>query len=96
MNMARKVILHSPISDEQRLDAFVEQCLLDEVALIAVVGPDCSRIEDIIDEIVVGDGSDPERFLCTTSHPNHPFDEVVNMVECWELDRADPHEEVRL
>lgn len=96
MNMARKIILHSPISDEQLLDAFVEQCLRDEVSLIAVVGPDCSRIEEIIDEIVVGEGSDPERFLCTTSHPNEPFDDVVNMVECWESDRADAYEEVRL
>lgn len=96
MSMARKIILHSPISDEQLLDAFVERCLRDEVSLIAVVGPDCSRIEEIIDEIVVGDGSDSDRFLCTTSHPNEPFDDVVNMVECWESDRADAYEEVRL
>lgn len=96
MKLARKIILHSPVSDEGLLDAFVEQCLRDDVSLIAVVGPGCARLEDVIDEIVVGDGSKPERFVCTTSHPNEPFDDVVNMVKCWELDRSDPYQEVRL
>ena len=96
MPFARKIILHSPVSDEGLLDDFVEQCLRDEVSLIAVVGPDCAQLEDLIDEIVVGDGSDPHRFVCTTSHPDEPFDDVVNMVECWELGRSDPYTEVRL
>lgn len=96
MAFARKIILHSPVSDERLLDGFVEQCLRDDVSLIAVVGPGCARLEDVIDEIVVGDGSDPDRFVCTTSHPDEPFDDVVNMVQCWELDRGDPYQEVRL
>jgi len=91
MTFARKIILHSPVSDEALLDDFVERCLRDEVSLIAVVGPGCARLEDVIDEIVVGDGSDPGRFVCTSSHPDEPFDEVVNMVQCWELDRGDPY-----
>ena len=96
MKLARKIILHSPVSNERLLEPFVEQCLRDEVSLIAIVGFGCARLEDMIDEIVVGDGSDPERFVCTTSHPHEPLDEVVNMVECWELDRCDPYQEVRL
>ena len=62
MPFARKIILHVPVSDETLLDAFVEQCLADGVSLVAVVGPGCARVEDIIDEIVVGDGSDEARF----------------------------------
>lgn len=96
MPLARKIILHAPISDEALLDAFIEQCLRDKVSLIAVVGPDCARIEDAIDEIVVGDGSNPTRFLCTTSHPDEPFDDVMNMAITWEYERGDPVEEVRL
>ncbi len=96
MPLARKIILHAPISDEALLDAFVEQCLHDGVSLVAVVGPDCSRVEDVIDEIVVGDGSDPTRFLCTTSHPDEPFEDVMNMAITWEFERGDPVEEVRL
>jgi hypothetical protein len=96
VTFARKIILHSPVSDERLLNDFVEQCLRDHVSLIAVVGAGCTRLEDMIDEIVVGDGSDPERFLCTSSHPDETFEDVVNMVECWELDRGDPYQEVRL
>ena len=73
VTLAPKVILHSPVSDEGLLDAFVEQCLRDRVSLIAVVGPGCARLEELIDEIVVGDGADPDRFVCTTSHPDEPF-----------------------
>jgi hypothetical protein len=96
VKLARKIILHSPVSDEALLDDFVEQCLRDEVSLIAIVGPGCSRLEDIIDEIVVGDASDPNRFLCTSSHPDEPFEDVLNMVEHWEMERADPVQQVRL
>jgi hypothetical protein len=88
--------LHSPVSDESLLDSFVEQCLQDEVSIIAVFGPGSRRLEDIIDEIVVGDGSDPDRFVCTTSHPDEPLDDVLNMLKSWEMERCDPTQEVRL
>ena len=94
--LARKIILHSPVSDEALLDDFVEQCLRDEVSIIAIVGPGCSRLEDIIDNLIVGDGVDTSRFLCTTSHADEPFEDVLNMVELWEPERADPVQEVRL
>ncbi|ALA19090.1 MULTISPECIES: hypothetical protein [Chelatococcus] len=96
MPLARKIILHVPVSDENLLYGFVEQCLIDDVSLVAVVGPGCARVEDIIDDIVVGDGSDRTRFLCTTSHPDDPFEEVLNMARAWEFERSDPVEEVRL
>ena len=96
MTYARKILLHSPVTDESQLDGFVEQCIQDEVSIIAVFGPGSERIEDIIDEIVVGDGSDPNRFVCTTSHANEPRDDVLNMLKCWELERNDPIQEVRL
>jgi hypothetical protein len=96
VTLARKIILHSPVSDERLLDAFVKQCLRDRVSLIAVVGPGCARLEDLIDEIVVGDGSDPDRYVCTTSHPDEPFENVLDMVERWNLDRSDHFQEVRL
>jgi hypothetical protein len=96
MSLARKLILHVPVSDEALLDSFVEQCLKDGVSLLAIFGPGCARIEDIIDEIVVGDGSDEGRYLCTTSHPDESFTDVFDMVSAWEPERGDPVEEVRL
>ncbi|KQN04632.1 hypothetical protein ASE85_06365 [Sphingobium sp. Leaf26] len=96
MGLARKIILHSPISDETLLDDFVERCLQAEVSLVAIVGPGCSQLEDLIDEIVVGDGSVTDRFLCTTSHSDETYDDVLNMVKHWEMERGDAISEVRL
>ena len=96
MALAPKLILHSPVSDEQLLDLFVEQCLRDGVSLLAIIGPDCVRLEEVIDWIVVGDGSDAGRFLGTTSHPKEDFDTVLNMAQTWERDKGEPVEEVRL
>jgi hypothetical protein len=96
MALANKIILHSPVKDESRLAAFVEQCLVDGVSLLAIFGPGCEELAEIIDWLVVGDGSNPGRFLCTTSHPREPFDDVLNMVQTWESERGDPVEQVQL
>lgn len=96
MPLARKIILHSPISNEALLESFVEQCLSDDVSLLAIFGPDSQELEETIDWIVIGDGSEPKRFLCTTSHPNEPFDDVMNMAQTWEFERGDPVQVVRI
>lgn len=96
MKYAHKIILHAPVPDEQLLEPFVEQCLRDEVSIIAVIGPDSGRVEDIIDEIVVGDGSDPDRYVCTSSHTHETFDEVVGFLQSWDSDRGNVYQEVRL
>ena len=96
MTLARRIVLHSPVSDGSLLEPFVEQCLQDEVSIIAVLGRGSRRLEDIIDEIVVGDGSDPDRFVCTSSHPDEPLDDALNMLRSWEIERDDPIQEVHL
>jgi len=78
--LASKVILHTPISDERLLDDFVDQCLRDKVVILAVFGPGCPRIEDIVDEIVVGDASDNTRYLLTSSHPEDSLEDVRRML----------------
>jgi hypothetical protein len=78
--LAPKVILHSPVSDERLLADLVEQCLRDNVSILAVVGPGCARLEDVIDDLVVGDGSDESRYLLTSSHPDEPLEDVMHML----------------
>lgn len=96
MSLASKIILHSPVKDESQIAAFVEQCLVDGVSLLAIVGPGCTELEETIDWLVVGNGDNPERFLCTTSHPDEPFDDVLNMARTWEFQRGDAVQEIRL
>ncbi len=96
MPFARKIILQAPVSDEAKLERFVETCLRDGVSLIAIVGPGCADLEETIDWLVVGDGSDRGRFVCTSSHPDEPLDDVVNMVKCWEFERKESYQIVQI
>jgi len=95
---AQRIILHAPPWHSPKLEAFVEKCIQDKVVLVCIIGNDCARVEDVIDELVVGDGSDDSRFLNTTSHPNASIAEVQAFAEAWTLD-VDPTwavQEVRL
>jgi hypothetical protein len=96
MPFSRKIILHVPVSDEALLEKFVEQCIKDCVSLVAIFGPDCEKVEDLIDDFIVGDGSDETRHFCTSAHPNESLTEVLEMVEVWEDERGDAVEQVRL
>lgn len=77
MRFAPKIVLHCPTGYHEALDTLVEQFLENGVKLVAVVGQDCELVESMIDELVVGDGSNPERFLLTSSHPGEGVAEVV-------------------
>lgn len=98
MQYTQKIILHAPPWHSPKLEAFVEKCIHDKVVLVCVVGNDCARVEDVIDELVVCDGSDPRRLLNTTSHPNESIAEVRAFAEAWTLgvDPMSPVQEVRL
>lgn len=96
MPFAQKLILHSPVSNESLLEEFVEKCLADRVSLLAICGPGSNLLEDIVDLLVIGDGSRPDRFLCTTSHPDEPLDEVLAMTNAWETDKGGTVELVEL
>lgn len=85
MAYSRRLILHAPPWDAQSLVDFVEDCIRDGVVLICVVGEDCKRVEDVIDELVVGDGNDPRRFINTTSHPDGLV-EARELADMWRLD----------
>ena len=81
MRYSQKLILHAPPWDAPALKTFVEKCIQDNVVLVCVVGDDCRRVEDVIDELVVGDGSDRKRFLLTSSHPGETISEVREFAE---------------
>jgi hypothetical protein len=77
MHREPKVVLQLPISDRGLLAPFVEQCLHDNVSLIAIYGSGCREIEDLIDELIVGDRTGDSRFIATTSHPDESLEDVI-------------------
>ncbi|MGO6947034.1 hypothetical protein ELH99_17825 [Rhizobium leguminosarum] len=40
----------------------------DGVGLIAISGRDAHKLEAEVDWIIIGDGSNPDRFICTSAH----------------------------
>ena len=96
MKVEPKIVLELPLSDEALLPAFVKKCLARNASLIAVVGDGCQRVEDEIDELIVGNGSDDRRFITTTSHPGETLDQVVEFATVWWINADGPTEVVRI
>ena len=81
MVYAKRIVLNCPSGYKPELDALVEEFLRDGVDLVAVAGKDRAKVEDIIDELIVGHGTDPSRFLVTTSHDS--FEDAVEFANSW-------------
>lgn len=76
MPYPKKIVLHSLNGYNPSLDTLVEEFIRDGVIFVGVVGKDCAKVEDIIDEIVVGDGNRDYHML-TSSHPNETVADAV-------------------
>jgi hypothetical protein len=63
----KKIVLHWRSGHTSQIEMLVEEFIRDEVIFVGVVGKDCALVEEIIDEIVVGNG-DRNYHLLTSSH----------------------------
>ena len=80
MNYAKKIVLNCPAGYKTQLNPMVEDFIHDGVIFVGVVGKDCVRIEDRIDELVVGDGS-RDYDLLTSSHPNDSLEGAIEFAK---------------
>ena len=85
MPYAKKIVLYCPTGYEMRLDALVEDFIRDGVIFVAVVGKDCAKVEEIIDELVVGNG-DRDYDLLTSSHPDESVEDAVQFAKSLTLE----------
>ncbi len=90
MTLARKVVLRCRTGAAARVAALVEGWLRDGVCFVAVMGEDCDRVEDMIDELVVGDTTGPDRFILTSAHAGETLDAVVRFAEALTGEYAGP------
>ena len=93
---AKKLILHTPLSRPEALPAFVEEALQKGIRLIACIGEDAYGVEEDIDDLIVGDGSDARRFITTTAHMDESLNEVMAFARGFGLDNDTRVEEIRL
>jgi hypothetical protein len=91
----KKIVLHCPRGYQPQLDALVEEWMRDGVVFVGAVGKDCAKVEEIIDEICVGDGSNVN-FMLTSSHPNESLADAIGFAEALMGEHAGPVEVVEL
>ena len=80
MPHSKKIVLHCRKGYEPRIDTLVEEFIQDGVIFVGVVGVDCAKVEDIIDELVVGLG-DRDYDLLTSSHPDQSVEDAVRFAD---------------
>ena len=81
MAASRKIVLHSLHGYRPELDAVVTQWIQERVGYVGIVGVDASRIEGIIDDLCVGDGSN-SYFMLTASHgPDETLQDAIFLAE---------------
>ena len=77
MNNIKKVVLHSLQGYRPELDALVADWIREGIKYVGIVGVEASRIEDAIDWLCIGDGSNAY-FMLTASHgPDESFDDAM-------------------
>jgi len=81
MATSSKIILHSLHGYRSELDAIVAQWIQERVSYVGVVGIDASRIEDIIDELCIGDGSKPYAMLTASHGSDETLQDAILLAE---------------
>lgn len=78
MPYAPKVVLNCTSGSKRELDQLVEQFIADGVRFVGVVGLECALVEDMVDWLVIGDGSDSGRYILTSSHPGESLQDAID------------------
>jgi hypothetical protein len=89
MAAPRKIVVHSISGLRPEFSALVADWIKEGVVFLGVVGVDAAKLEDIADDVAVGDGSDPY-FLLTTSHPGETLALFVEFAELLSLEHDVP------
>jgi hypothetical protein len=76
VSYAKRIVLHCPCGPTMALEYLIEEFIHDGVVFVGVVGPECSRVESLIDDMVVG-ADDRDQFMLTSSHPNESVEDAI-------------------
>ena len=77
----RKIVLHSLSGYRPELDLLVAEWIQQGVTYVGVAGVDAALIEDVIDELCVGDGSAPYSMLTASHGSDETVDDAIFLAE---------------
>lgn len=84
---AKKVILNSKTEYSAQHDQLLYDLIDAKVLLFCTVGKDCELWHDIMDEMIVGDGSVECDFdMITTWHTGETLEEVLEFARMYSID----------
>jgi len=86
MPIAKKVVLVSGRKYDASHDELLRELIERRIALFCVVGVDCERWEEAMDELVVGPHGEYTWHVTTTSHPGETLADVLEFAEMFHLD----------
>lgn len=83
----KKVILHSINGYNKKYDALLQNLIDEKILLFCTVGKDCELWHDVMDELIVGDGTTDSDFdIITTWHKGESLDEVIQFAGKFEIE----------
>jgi hypothetical protein len=82
---AKKVVLVSKSGYDPRHDGMLRGLIDDNISVFCVVGKDCQRWEEVMDELVVGPDGSGDLDIVTTSHSEETVAEVVEFAERFDI-----------
>jgi len=89
MAAPRKIVVHSTSGLRPEFSTLVAEWINEGVVFLGIVGLDAAKLEDVADDVAVGDGSNPY-FLLTTSHPDESLEDAVEFAEMLTGEHAGP------
>ncbi|RQO63265.1 hypothetical protein DBR47_01570 [Paucibacter sp. KBW04] len=66
------------------------QFVADGVVFVAVLGPACREIEELVDAASIAAGSPQRNFILTSSHPDESVEDVLEFAESLSGEYAGP------
>lgn len=88
---AKKIVLHSESGYSVKYEPVLSEIIRSRALLFCVVGKDCELWHDIMDEMLVGDGSLHLGFeMITTWHNDESLEEVIEFARIFYVDTPDP------
>ena len=94
--MSEKVVLVTDLPYTSAHEPFLQSLVDRGVTLFCAFGRDCSNWETGMDFVCIGEDGSGAHFVMTTSHPDEPLEDVINMAELWHVDGDSSVEVIRL
>jgi hypothetical protein len=81
MPYGAKIVLRCISAPPPGLGDLIEAFVCDGVKFVGVVGPNAAHVEELIDQLVVGDGTSDARFILTSSHEGESLQDAVEFAK---------------